>query len=159
MKTAMNILMLAVFMTCFTLLAFAQSAVPQPVETVEGLFSQVLTFIKQFGGLPWVLKIAGISAILISTLKVSAIREITWDKLGNAKVWAAPILGLVFGILSLGTDLTWASALAYVSAGAGAIIFHELLDSLKGIPGIGSIWVSIIDVIQTVLGGKKKNIL
>jgi hypothetical protein len=159
MKTAFNILMLAAFMTCFTLFAFAQSAVPQPVDTVEGIFSQALTLIKQFGGLPWVLKIAGISAILISTLKVSAIRELTWDKLGDAKVWAAPILGLVFGILSLGTDLTWASALAYVSAGAGAIIFHELLDSIKAIPGIGSVWVSIIDVIQSLLGGKKKNTL
>lgn len=157
MKTFFNIIALAIIMTCFTLVAFAQSAVPQPADTVEGLLTQTLTFIKQFGGLPWVLKIAGISAILISTFKISAIRELTWDKLGNAKVWAAPVLGLVFGILSLGTDLTWASALAYVSAGAGAIILHELLDSLKAIPGIGSVWVSIIEVIQSLLGGKKQN--
>jgi hypothetical protein len=157
MKTTFKNLALCLTMKLFAVFAFAQDNVPQPVDTIEGFFSQTLTFIKQFGGLPWVLKIAGISAILISTLKVSAIRELTWDKLGNAKVWAAPVLGLVFGILSLGTSLNLASALAYISAGAGAIILHELLDSIKAIPGIGSIWVSIIDVIQSLLGGKKQD--
>lgn len=157
MKTTFKNIFLCLTMMLFAVFAFAQDTIPQPVDTVEGFFSQTLTFIKQFGGLPWVLKIAGISAILISTLKVSAIRELTWDKLGNAKVWAAPVLGLIFGVLSLGTNLTFASALAYISAGAGAIILHELLDSIKAIPGIGSIWVSIIDVIQSLLGGKKQD--
>lgn len=141
----------------FAIVAFAQDTIPAPAETIEGFFSQTLTFIKQFGGLPWVLKIAGIAAILISTLKISVLREFTWDKLGNAKVWAAPVLGLVFGIASQGTGLTLASALAYISAGAGAIILHELLDSIKAVPGIGSVWVSIINVIQSLLGGKKQD--
>lgn len=157
MKTTFKNIFLCLTMMLFAVIAFAEDNIPQPVDTIEGFFSQTLTFIKQFGGLPWVLKIAGISAILISTLKVSAIRELTWDKLENAKVWAAPILGLIFGVLSLGTDLTLASALAYISAGAGAIILHELLDSIKAIPGIGSIWVSIINVIQSLLGGKKQD--
>lgn len=155
MKNTLKIISLAFTMMLFTVLVFAQDTVPAPVETVEGLFSQVITLIKQFGGLPWVLKIAGIAAVLLSTLKISAIREVTWDKLGAAKAWAAPVLGLIFGVLSLGTNLTWASALAYVSAGAGAIILHELLDSIKAIPGIGSVWLSIIGVIQSLLGGKK----
>ena len=124
MKTMFNKISLCLMMMFFAVFAFAQDTVPQPVETIEGFFTQTLTLIKQFGGLPWVLKIAGISAVLISTLKVSAIRELTWDKLGNAKVWAAPILGLIFGVLSLGSNLTLASALAYISAGAGAIILH-----------------------------------
>lgn len=155
MKTTLKIISLAFSMMLFSVLVFAQDTIPAPVDTVEGFFSQVITLIKQFGGLPWVLKIAGIAAVLLSTLKVSAIREITWDKLGAAKAWAAPILGLIFGVLSLGTSLTWASALAYVSAGAGAIILHELLDSIKAIPGIGSVWLSIIGVIQSLLGSKK----
>jgi hypothetical protein len=155
MKTTFKIISLAFTMMLFTVLVFAQDTIPAPVDTVEEFFSQVITLIKQFGGLPWVLKIAGIAAVLLSTLKVSAIREITWDKLGSAKAWAAPVLGLIFGVLSLGTSLTWASALAYISAGAGAIILHELLDSVKAIPGIGSVWLSIIGVIQSLLGGKK----
>lgn len=155
MKTTFKIIGLAFTMMLFTILLFAQNSIPASVDTVEGFFSQVITLIKQFGGLPWVLKIAGIAAVLLSTLKVSAIREITWDKLGAAKAWAAPVLGLIFGVLSLGTSLTWASALAYISAGAGAIILHELLDSIKAIPRIGSVWLSIIGVIQSLLGGKK----
>lgn len=155
MKNAFRIVTLAFSMMLFTIIVFAQETVPLPVETVDGFFTQVLTFVKQFGGLPWVLKVAGIAAILISTLKVSVLRELIWEKLGNAKAWAAPLLGLIFGITSLGSDLTWASALAYMSAGAGAIILHELLDSVKTAPGIGSVWLSIIEVIQKILGGKK----
>lgn len=155
MKNAFKIVTLAFSMMLFTIIVFAQEAIPQPVETVDGFFTQVLTFIKQFGGLPWVLKVAGVAAILISTLKVSILRELIWEKLGDAKVWAAPLLGLIFGITSLGSDLNWASALAYVSAGAGAIILHELLDSFKAVPGIGNLWLSVIQVIQKILGGKK----
>lgn len=156
MKTTFKYTVLCVMTMLFAIAAFAQDTVPAPAETVEGFFAQTLTFIKQFGGLPWVLKIAGIASILISTLKISVLREFIWDKLGSAKVWAAPVLGLVFGIASLGTNLTLASALAYVSAGAGAIILHELLDSIKAIPGLGSVWVSIIDVLKSLLGGAKK---
>lgn len=155
MKTTFS-LVLCLSMMLLAAIAFAQDPVPAPAETIEGFFAQTLTFIKQFGGLPWVLKIAGFAAILLSTLKISVLREFTWDKLGNAKVWAAPVLGLVFGIASLGTNITLASALAYISAGAGAIILHELLDSVKAIPGLGSVWVSIIDVIKSLLGGVKK---
>jgi prepilin signal peptidase PulO-like enzyme (type II secretory pathway) len=157
MKTKFKYTVLCLMTMLFAIAAFAQDTIPAPAETIEGFFSQTLTFIKQFGGLPWVLKIAGISAILISTLKISVLREFTWDKLGNAKVWAAPVLGLVFGIASQGTAITLSSALAYISAGAGAIILHELLESVKAIPGIGSVWLSIIGVIQSLLGGKKDN--
>ncbi len=156
MKTTFKNLALCLTMMFFAVLAFAQDTIPAPAETVEGFFAQTLTFIKQFGGLPWVFKIAGIAAILLSTLKISVLREYTWDKLGNAKVWAAPVIGLIFGIASLGTNLTLASALAYISAGAGAIILHELLDSVKAIPGLGGVWISIIDVIKSLLGGSKQ---
>lgn len=155
MKNAFRFFTLAFSMMLVTVIVYAQETVPLPVETVDGFFMQVLTFVKQFGGLPWVLKVAGIAAILISTLKVSILRELIWEKLGNAKAWAAPLLGLIFGIASLGSDLSWASALAYMSAGAGAIILHELLDSVKTVPGIGSVWLSVIEVIQKILGGKK----
>lgn len=155
MKNVLSILTIAFSMMFFSAMVLAQETVPLPAESVDGFFTQVLTFVKQFGGLPWVLKIAGIAAILISTLKVSVLRELIWDKLGNAKAWAGPLLGLIFGLASLGSELNWASALAFVSAGAGAIILHELLNTVKAIPGIGSVWLSVIEVIQKILGGKK----
>jgi hypothetical protein len=147
----MTLLVLSALMATAIFSVKAQEA-NLPVETVEGLFTQVVTFIKGFGGLSWMSKVAGITAILISTMKVSVVRKYTWDRLGGLKVWLAPALGLVFGIFSLGSDLSFASGLAYVSAGAGAIILHELLDSLKELPKIGKAWTTIIGVIEMILG-------
>lgn len=126
-----------------------------PVQDFAG---QVLEAISKFGGLNWMGKIALLITLIISTMKVTAIRQMFWDKLGAAKAWAAPILGLILGILTLamGGHLTLAGVLAWVSAGAGALILHELLDSLKKIPGLGAMWVSFIDLVMGYLGAEKK---
>jgi len=116
--------------------------------------SQVLEYIKAFGGLETVLKISGGIAIIISSMKVTFSKQLLWDKLGAAQAWLAPALGLLVGILSMGTALTLASALAYVGSGAGAILFHELLDTLKVAPVIGDTIVKVIAVIQALLNKK-----
>lgn len=116
----------------------------------------VLQTISNLGGLPWVLKISAIITLVIAAMKVSLLNDLLWSKLGDFKAWAAPILGLLGGILALtasGQPITMASLLAYLSAGAGAIILHELLDTVKSIPGLGDIWVNIINIIQKALGG------
>lgn len=125
-----------------------------PVQTFAG---QVLEAIGQFGGLPWVGKIALLITLIIGSMKVTALRQLIWDKLGAAKAWLAPILGLILGVLTLmqGGHLTLAGVLAWVSAGAGALILHELLDSIKKIPGIGAAWVGFIDLIMSYLGAVK----
>lgn len=125
---------------------------------VQGFAGQVLEAIAQFGGLPWMGKIALLITLLISSMKVTAIRQLLWDKLGGAKAWVGPGLGLILGILTLamGGHLTLAGVLAWVSAGAGALILHELLDSLKKVPGLGAMWVSFIDLIMSYLGAAKK---
>jgi hypothetical protein len=93
-------------------------------------------------------------------MKVSSLSSF-WDKLGSAKVWLAPILGLVLGILLLGTNgqISLAGIFAYIGSGAGAILLHQLLDSLKNAPWIGPAYVGIINIIEGVLPGplaKKK---
>ena len=135
--------------------AFAQDVEVPPVD----FLNQILELIQDFGGLSWLAKIAAVLAIIISSMKVSFLK-VYWDKLGEAKVWAAPILSVAFGIISLGvsdgSEITWAGVFAYMTAGAGAIFLHEILDSVKAIPGIGSIWVSIIDFIKIVLRAPAK---
>lgn len=128
-------------------LAFAQ--VIEPMD----FFTQVLNAIKSFGGLPWMGKVSSLVLILVSSMKVSFLKPM-WDKLGAAKAWAGPVLGLIGGILSLGMDgnITLAGVLAYVSSGAGALILHELLDTVKAIPGLGSMYVAVIDYIKSKLG-------
>lgn len=134
--------------------AAAQAIVP--TDDLNTLIMNVLTFVKQFGGLPWVAKVASIIAILISISKVSALRGFTWDKLPEkTRIWLAPFLGLIYGLFAQGTDITAASALAYMLAGAGAPYVHEMLDGIKLIPGIGPFWVNAIEVIKTYLGAPK----
>lgn len=133
----------------------AVAAVPTDDLPAGDFLSQVLAAIKQFGGLPTVGKIALIIALLISSMKVSVLNQLLWSKLGAAKVWVAPLLGLIAGILDLANSgqVTLASVFAYISAGAGAIILHELLDSVKKIPKLGELWVKVIEIVQRALKG------
>lgn len=137
------------FVACY---AFAGDNAVNP----QDFFAQVMEAIKSFGGLSFMLKIAAIVTLIVSSMKVSFLNKMVWSKLGSAQTWLAPILGLIAGLLSLGAGghaITLAAIFAYVSAGSGAIVLHELLDSLKSIPGIGAGFVAIISMIESVLGG------
>lgn len=120
--------------------------------SLEQFCVQVFDAIKAFGGIPWQLKVASIITLIIASMKVSILQGL-WAKLGSAQVLLAPILGLIGGILSLksSNQLTASGVWAYVYAGAGAIILHEVLDAVKGLPGIGSVYVSIINFAENLL--------
>lgn len=122
---------------------------------VGSFIGQIATAFSSFGGLPWAGKIALIITLLIASMKVSVLDSLVWDRLGKFQAWAAPILGLIGGIVSLAVSghITLPGVLAYMSAGAGAILLHELLDTVKALPGIGQMWVSIIAAIEGALGG------
>lgn len=143
------------FVALFSVVGFAQSA---PVLEPQDFMAQVMEFVKGWGGFTTLFKISGIIALVVSSMKVSFLKELLWDKLGAFKVWVAPVLGLIAGVLGLGAggaELSAAVVFAYLTAGGGAIILHELLDSVKAIPGIGPVWVSFIGIVQGLLGGKK----
>jgi len=125
-----------------------------------GFLGQVLSAIQGFGGLSWSLKIAVMVMSLIGLMKVSSLSGF-WAKLGSLQAWVAPILGLVLGVLLLGKDgqISLAGIFAYMGSGAGAILLHQLLDTLKAAPWIGPTYVSIINMIEGILPGplaKKK---
>jgi len=167
------------FFVCFfvTLFAFGQSAAssapslasissasssaasvgaPSADLPVGDFLSQIMNFIQSFGGLSLVLKISGAVLLIIASFKVSILNKYVWSKLGSFQAYAAPVLGLLVGVLGLGTGgapITLGAVLTYLAAGAGAIPLHELLDTLKAIPGLGSVYVSIITAIESVLGG------
>lgn len=122
--------------------------------------AQVMQSVQGFGGLPWVAKIAVIVTLIIASMKVSVLDDMVWNRLGKFQAWFAPILGLLGGILSLtlnGGQITLPRAFAYMSAGAGAVILHELLDTVKALPGIGAIWVQLIGVVEGALGGNPQS--
>jgi hypothetical protein len=134
--------------------AHAQDIVLAPTD----FMTQVLEAIKSFGGLGWMLKVSAVLTVILSSMKVSFFRGLIWDKLGALKPWLAPVLGLCAGVLTLGAggSITLAGVMAWASAGAGAVILHELLDTVKAIPGLGPMWVSAIDLISGLLGGAPK---
>lgn len=152
MKTILLLLSIVLAALLFPALAVADSIDVLPSD----FLAQVLEFIKTFGGLPSVAKISGVILLLIASMKVSVIRSYVWDRLGAFKAFAAPTLGLIAGVISLET-ITLPGLATYLFAGAGAIILHEILDAVKSIPGIGAIYVSIIDFIKKILPqGKAK---
>lgn len=110
--------------------------------------------IHAWGGLGWQLKIAAVILLLVASMKVSFLSKY-WDKLGEAQALLAPALGLVGGILELAYQhaISLPGALAYLSAGAGALLLHELLDAVKAIPGLGAGYVALISAVEGALGG------
>ncbi len=122
---------------------------------MDQFLAQVVAVFQQFGGMSGALKIAAVVTLVIASMKVSFLNSLIWSKLGSAQAFLAPVLGLVVGILGLAghAPLSIAAVFAYLSAGAGAIILHELLDAIKGLPGLGAAYVSFINLIESFLGG------
>lgn len=142
------------FLLCFISLifgvcyAFADETVVAPSD----FFTEVLKFAQSLGGLSWAAKIAGSITLILSSMKVSFLNQWVWSKLGAFKVWMGPVLGLVLGLVSMDT-FSWSGAVAYALSGAGAVFFHEILDSVKAIPGLGTAYVSGITMVESLLGG------
>lgn len=130
--------------------AFADSSVVAPAD----FLALVMNTIQGFGGLPWIGKVSSVILLIVASMKVSFLHDLIWAKLGAAQAWLAPVLGLLAGIIApaiSGQPITLPTVMAYVSAGAGALILHELLDSVKSIPGLGATYVGIINLIESAL--------
>lgn len=137
------------FTVLFSFLAFAQ-AVPAPNPDAS-FWAQVLGYVQQFGGLAWMAKVAGLCLLIVAAIKTSFVQPL-WAKLPPlVQTLIAPLIALIGGIMSLGSGLTFAAAVAYIGSGAGAVIMHELLDGVKSIPGIGTIYVTMIGIIESIL--------
>lgn len=126
-------------------------ALASDATTPADFFVQVMQSAQGFGVLPWWLKVATLVNLAIASMKVGLINQKLWQKLGPMQTWLAPLLGLVAGLATQGDHMTLKVALTWCSAGAGAIILHELLDSIKGWPGLGTAYVSLINVIEGCL--------
>lgn len=148
---------IAAVLICIPMLALAQTELVDDVTmTFYDFLSDIFSAIRHFGGISWFSRIALITTLVVSSMKVTFLNKLIWEKFGRAKAWASPIFGLIAGLLALGSDghlPSIAEAMAYMSAGSGALIFHELLDTIKVIPGLGPKWIAFIEVIESSLGG------
>ena len=98
---------------------------------------------------------------LISSMKVSFLRQMLWDKL---PVWAkyvvAPVLSLIVVLFSIQwpTPLTLMSVLTAVGfaliSGSGAIALHSLLRYIESLPGVSVVVKSIVGFLANLLGAR-----
>lgn len=146
--------LIVVFITAtflFSGLAFAQE-----VGDID-MLSRILQYVKDFGGLGSFAKISGAITLLLSLTKVSFIKPL-WDKLGDFKAYAGPALGFLAGLFNAftGNKFDWAVVAAWTFAGSGSVFLHEILDTIKAIPGVGTLWVTVIEIIKGILKAPAK---
>jgi hypothetical protein len=125
-------------------------------STLSDFLTQVLQAVASIGGLSKLAMVSVCLTLLVSSMKVTFLNKLVWSHLGPFQTWVAPILGLIAGILGLGAGgapFSLALVFAYFTAGAGAVFLHEILDGIKLIPGLGPIWMALIDLIEGALGG------
>lgn len=115
--------------------------------------SQVLKFINDFGGLEKMAKIAGVLVLLVESMKVSFMKPL-WDKAGPYKMLVAPVLSMAAGLVVM-PSVSAEGVVSYLLAGAGAVLFHDLLKAIKGLPGVSAVAQGIIDVLAGLIGPKK----
>lgn len=149
---------LITFFVCLLLTPFvlAQSVL-DPSDSA--FIDQVANALKSFGGAPAMVKITIILMLVVGSMKSTLLRKLVWDRLGKAKVWVAPILGIIAGVLEpllTGQHVTLQSVLIFMTTGFGAVLLFNLLESIKGIPKLGPLYVSLINFIESLLGGKTK---
>lgn len=138
------VLLLSLALT--SMFAFAQGA---PEDTT--FFQGVADLIAAWGGFDWFARLSAILTLALSAVKTSFLR-VWWDKLGDLKFWAAPVISIVVGLLSMGGSITFEAVMAYFASGLGAVALHELLDLIKKLPKIGPTWVAIIEFLKSMLG-------
>lgn len=144
MKKIVTLAFLAASM--FGIYAFAQASPISP----QDFFAQVLQAVKDMGGLPGMAKISSVILLLVASMKVNLINSVVWDKLGEFKAILPLLLGILAGLLLL-PQVTFPAVLAYLLTGGGAILFHQLLDMAKSVPGLGKIYVYAIDLVEKFL--------
>ncbi len=140
------------FLITFTgIAAFAQDAdssfISSLVAWVTNLWSDAPTLGKVTSGI----------VLLISTMKVSFLKPL-WDKLKEKQEWLAPVLGLVGAIATLfiNGEFSFELLLTGLAGGALAPYVHDLLDYLKAIPGLGKVWLTVIEIFKKVLFAPKE---
>jgi hypothetical protein len=164
LSLALSCLLVAVVavMGCYMLtdlfgaLAFAQATLPEiPAEpTFSYSIAQFVELFKNWSLLSVQMKVASVLVILVGLVKNSALSPL-FDKLGKFKALVAPLLMLIAAFMYV-QPFTLATAIAAITTGVAAGYFHQVLDMVKAIPGLGPVYVKIIEFIGGYLGAPKK---
>jgi hypothetical protein len=115
------------------------------------LLVQLLAWLQSLGAATSVeVKIAGLVTLLVGLTK-SSFAAPYLAKLGNFSVLVAPVLGVVLALLGL-PGISSATVLAGLHGGSLAIAVAALLEAVKSVPGVGGVYVSLINLVEKLLG-------
>lgn len=117
------------------------------MDSLMAFLMEILQAVSGWKGMPVQFVLAGVVALLVSSLKVDLLRKYLWDRLGPYKVLVAPVLSLL-GALVMVQPFTWSTLWAALTTGAGAIALYELFKVLKALPGVSPLVTKIIDVLS-----------
>jgi uncharacterized membrane protein HdeD (DUF308 family) len=120
---------------------------------LSALLASIMDLWHSFPSLSVAGKIAGCLVILIGLVKSSLFKPL-WDKAGPWKALVAPLLGLIVAVLSI-SPFNWAGVLQGLAGGVLAVGISQVFDAVKLMPGVGQVWITIIDVVQKLLGAPK----
>jgi len=109
------------------------------------LFSQGWALVAGFNQLDTAGKIGGCVLLVIALVKNSALLPL-WNKVGAWKVLVAPALAVAYAVVMV-QPLTLQAVMASLVGGALAVATHELLDAVKSLPGIGPLFVKVINFV------------
>lgn len=120
------------------------------MDSLMAFIMEVLQAVSGWKDMPVQFVLAGVVALLVSSLKVEFLRKYLWDKLGAFKVFVAPVLSLL-GALLVVDPFTWSTFWSALTTGAGAIALYEILKALKEFPGISPLVNKIIEFISNFI--------
>lgn len=116
---------------------------------------QVYAALQNFGTLSVLLKASVILTLLISAWKVSVFQPF-WNFFGNFKAFVPPtfMVGVVVvqSLISSG-KVNWNTVGVAIVVGLTSAGFHDILCDLKSLPGVGPLFIKVIDLIEAFLGG------
>jgi hypothetical protein len=117
---------------------------------ITALLGQLISLIEGLGSMSPQAKIAAIVLFITAVWKSSFLQPY-YAALGNAANLVGPVLGLISGVLAI-QPLSWGAVWTGVYGGSLAVLVVALLEAVKSIPGIGSLYVSLINWVEGLLG-------
>ena len=134
-----------------TVVLFSCAAAATTVTDPRDFFFRAYLFFNGWGGLGQWLKAATTITLVVSTIKITPLNRLLWSPLGQYQTWVGPVVGLLAGFIT--QHANHEAIFVYVTAGMGSAYIHAILDMIKLIPGIGPMWVVLIDAVEAFLGG------
>lgn len=135
---------------CTFLMCGAAFAADGDVSEMQWI-ADAIAAVRGMGGSSGLAIASAIIALVVSLFKVPFFRDKIWDKLKfNQKAAVPLVLALVGGLVKL-DHITLGGVVAYLGAGAGAIILYEIIDVVKLSDGINATVKAVLGFLQGIL--------